>query len=485
MKSATGLWTAADAAAATGGRTAGDWIANGASIDSRSLEPGNLFVALKGPNHDGHDYVAQALKAGAAAAMVERPLGDSGDRGSLLIVPDTMEALTRLGVAARARSAARIVAVTGSVGKTTTKEVLAAALGGQAPTHASAKSFNNAIGVALSLARLPQEAAYGVFEIGMNHAGEIAPLTRLVSPHVCIITTIEAVHVENFDNGLDGIAQAKAEIFMGCLGGVAVLNRDNDYFDFLAGQARAAGLSRVIGFGARPEAEVRLIDARLGPSASTVQVQLGGRALTYRIGTPGRHWVMNSLAVLAAVDALGAEVGAAAGALAQLTPLQGRGRRHRLTWGKGEIELIDDSYNASPVSMRAAFEVLAASEIGTGGRRVVVLGDMLELGREAPRLHAELAAALVAAGVDLVFTCGPLMRHLHEALPAQLRAAHAADAASVVPLVLAALGPGDVVVVKGSYGSRMGRVVEALRGFETKRQGRAAAWVPPSLFAVI
>jgi UDP-N-acetylmuramoyl-tripeptide--D-alanyl-D-alanine ligase len=462
------LWTAKDTAAATGGRTTAAFSATGVSIDSRTVQKGDLFVALKGPNHDGHDHVASALTAGAAAAMVAQVPADVPANAPLLVVADTLRGLEGLGRAARARSRARVAAVTGSVGKTSTKEALRLALdaGGRSkrPTHASAASFNNHIGVPLTLARLPDDAEFAVFEIGMNHAGEITPLTKLVSPDAAIVTTVEGVHTENFADGIDGVAAAKAEIFDGFTqsDGVAVLNRDNRFFDLLAARARARGAKRVVGFGADARAEYRLAEFKPEATASTVVADAEGRRLTYRIGAPGRHWAFNTLAVLAACDALGVDIEAASSAFAQLAAQKGRGQRHRVALAGGTYELIDDSYNASPVSMRASFEVLKAAAPGPGGRRIAVLGDMLELGPTAPELHAGLAEPLAAAGVDLVFTCGANMQRLHDALPAARRGNHAAASDALLPLVRAALRPGDVVVVKGSYGSRMGLIVDAL-----------------------
>ncbi|HEX6980351.1 MAG TPA: UDP-N-acetylmuramoylalanyl-D-glutamyl-2,6-diaminopimelate--D-alanyl-D-alanine ligase [Alphaproteobacteria bacterium] len=456
------LWTAADAAAALGLRPAGSWQATGVSIDSRTLQAGDIFVALKGPNHDGHDHVRGAFAAGAVAAIVERHISDvPADR--LLTVPDTLEAICRLGRAARARNTrGRFIAVTGSVGKTSTKEALRHVLAALGPTHASAGSYNNHIGVPLTLARMPADTAYGVFEIGMNHPGEISPLVGMVRPDIAVVTTVEAVHLAHFPNGLDGVAAAKAEIFEGLKGGVAIINRDNAYFDFLSERARAAGVERVIGFGTHAHADARLVEVRLEPTWSLVSAVIDGRALTYRVGAAGRHWAINSLAVLAAAAAAGADLGAAAVSLAELSPPKGRGQRHRVGSGDRSFELIDDSYNASPVSMRAAFDVLRAAAPAPGGRRIAVLGDMLELGTDSPRLHASLADALVANGIDLVFTCGQLMARLHDALPATLRAGHAANSEQLAPMVRAAIRPGDVVMVKGSFGSRMGRIVDAL-----------------------
>jgi UDP-N-acetylmuramoyl-tripeptide--D-alanyl-D-alanine ligase len=467
------VWTSDQAAAALGVRPGAAWQASGISIDTRTLAAGDLFVALKGPKHDGHDHVAAAFANGAAAALVERAPADLPDNAPLLVVGDTLEALETLGRAARVRNPkVRVVAVTGSVGKTGTKEALKLALSGQGPTHASVGSYNNHIGVPLTLARMPADTVYGVFEIGMNHAGEITPLVRMVRPHVAIITTVEAVHVENFPDGIDGVAAAKAELFDGLEGGIAVLNRDNAFFDFLSERARAKGVRRILSFGEHPSCDARLIEMKLEPTWSQVSAMIEGRAVSYRIGAPGRHWVINSLAVLGAVAALEADIGAAAASLAQLSAPKGRGLRHRVGRNGDSFELIDDSYNASPASMRASFQVLAAATPAPGGRRIAVLGDMLELGPDSAKLHAGLAEAIMAAKVDQVFTCGQYMARLYDALPPALRGAHAPNSEALVPLIRAAVRAGDVVVVKGSLGSRMGRVVDALLGGTANSNGR-------------
>src|SRR5438270_13284242 len=417
----TVLWTAADAAAATGGSSTTDWAATGASIDTRSLAFGDLFVALRGPNHDGHDFVATALQRGAAAAMVDREIPQLPALSPLLRVADTLTGLAALGAAGRNRSAARIVAITGSVGKTGTKEALRLALAAFGPTYASAGGLNNHWGAPLSLARLPAAAAYGVFELGMNHPGEIAALTRLVRPHIAVITTVEPAHLGFFPS-VEAIADAKAEVFFGLEpGGIAVLNRDNPHYARLAAAARRAGAVEILGFGAHREALARLIDCVLDSRGSTVEAAVCGRIVRFRVPVPGRHWVMNALAVLAAAQAAGAAVDRAAAALAQLEALPGRGRRHELAWRGGTLTVIDESYNASPAAMRAALAVLAATEPGAGARRVAVLGDMLELGDASERLHRKLAEPLAAAEVDRAFLIGDAVAVLQEVLPEEKR----------------------------------------------------------------
>lgn len=454
------LWTAAEAAAATGGTNTAPWIAHGVSIDSRSLLPGDLFVALKGPKFDGHQFTAAALDKGASAAMVAKAMPDIAK--PLLLVADTQAGLENLGRAARARTAAKVIGVTGSVGKTGTKEALRRALDRQGSTHASTGSLNNQWGVPLSLARMPRDTAYGVFEMGMNHPGEIDALTRMVRPDVAVITTIEPVHL-GFFSSVEAIADAKAEIFNGMNAhGCAVLNRDNPYFTRIAERAKAAGIGRIIDFGEHVDAAVHLIDCHLHASASAVTASVQGEIVDYCLSLPGRHWVMNSLAVLAAVKAAGGDIGTAAAAMATLDPMAGRGLRRKIAADGGEALLIDESYNASPASMRAAIAVLGACQPQGGGRRIAVLGDMLELGTDAARLHAELAGPLRDADVDLVFTVGEAMRALYDALPARRRGGHAATAAEMGQTIARRLGPGDVVMVKGSHGSRMREVIARL-----------------------
>jgi UDP-N-acetylmuramoyl-tripeptide--D-alanyl-D-alanine ligase len=453
------LWTAADAAAAVSGTISGAWTASGVATDSRAVIEGDLFVALKGEQMDGHDFVAGALMRGAAAAMVSHvPAGLTPER--LLLVGDTLAGLQALGRAARERAHARRIAVTGSVGKTGTKEALRHVLSAQAPTHASVASYNNHVGVPLTLARMPRDAVYAVFEIGMNHPGEIAPLAHQVAPEVAIVTTVEAAHTEFFPGkGIVGVAEEKAEIFAAGAR-VAVINRDTPHFDLVAAKARGYGVARVVGFGAHALADVRLVDLELAAEHVDVTASVYGLPIHYRIGTPGRHWAMNSLAVLAAADAVGADLAQAAATFATLKAPKGRGQRHRI--GTPGFTLIDDSYNANPTSMRAAFAVLATARPEAGGRRIAVLGDMRELGPEADALHAALAPDLLAANVELVFTCGPHMAQLFAALPRARRGGHAASSDALVPLVRGGVHAGDVVLVKGSLGSRMAPIVEAL-----------------------
>lgn len=453
------LWTAEAAAAATAGTATSPWRASGVSIDSRTVAPGELFVALVGERQDGHLFVADALARGAAAAMVHRrPEGLAPD-APLLLVRDTLEGLWALARAGRTRSRARVVAVTGSVGKTGTKEALRHVLDRQGGCHASAASHNNHWGVPLTLARLPEAISWAVVEIGMNHAGEIRALVPLARPVVAVITAIAPAHIGNFADGIEGIARAKAEILESLEpGGTAVLPADTPQFPILLEASQRAGVARIVTFGEAASAEWRLLAVELGPTGSTVEAECAGRIRRFRLGAPGRHWASNALAVLAAVEALGADLDRAAADLADFAPPSGRGRQRRLRWRNGEILLLDESYNANPASMAAAIALLGLQ----AGRRVAVLGDMLELGEGAEAMHAALAEPLCAATVARVFTCGPLMAALDRALPASMRGPHAADSAALAPLVMDELRPGDVVLVKGSLGSRMARVIEAL-----------------------
>jgi UDP-N-acetylmuramoyl-tripeptide--D-alanyl-D-alanine ligase len=439
----------------------------GLSIDTRTLKRGEAFFAIKGENRDGHDFVEAALKAGAGLAVVAREMHAGLPHGlpqgvPLLLVDDVLAALNDLAKASRARSHARIVAVTGSVGKTTTKEALRLVLGKQGETHASAASYNNHWGVPLSLALMPQSAKFAVFEIGMNHAGEITPLTALVRPHVAMVTTIAPVHLEFFGT-LDAIADAKAEIFSGLEpGGTAVINRDVAQFERLAAAARSAG-AKVIGFGEDAQAEARPIKVSLQPETSTVQAQILGHDVTYKLGAPGRHVVDNSLGVLAAATVLGADLALSALALAELQPPTGRGERVTLDVPGGTALLIDESYNANPTSMRAALALLGQVPTAGRGRRIAVLGDMLELGPEGSALHARLSEAVLANAIDAVYCSGALMKSLWDALPSERRGGYAETSAALEPQVIGAIQSGDAVMVKGSLGSRMGPIVKALR----------------------
>jgi UDP-N-acetylmuramoyl-tripeptide--D-alanyl-D-alanine ligase len=459
------LWTADEIAAATGARLEGPFsAAMGASIDTRTLQAGDLFFAIRGEARDGHDFVRDAIAKGAAAAVVAQDrAAEFAGAGPLVVVAEPLEAMALLGRAARARSRAQVAAVTGSVGKTGTKEALRLVLSRHGATHASVASYNNHWGVPLTLARMPRESVFGVFEIGMNHACEILPLTAMVRPHVALVTTVEPVHIEFF-RSIWGIADAKAEIFSGLeAGGTAVINRDNPVFERLRTHAQASRAGRILTFGEHETADVRAERIILKPDLSVVEAHVLGQRVAYRLGTPGRHIAINSLGVLAVAHALGADLAVAALALADLRPPVGRGERTTLTLGKGEALLIDESYNANPASMRAALATLGAVELGRRGRRIAVLGDMKELGSEGPSLHRALAEAVEANSIDLVFAAGTLIENLVEALPRTRVAAHRATAADLVNGICAAVQPGDAIMVKGSLSTGMGVIVKALK----------------------
>ncbi|AWI91245.1 UDP-N-acetylmuramoylalanyl-D-glutamyl-2,6-diaminopimelate--D-alanyl-D-alanine ligase [Methylobacterium sp. DM1] len=464
------LWTLAALEAATGGRLIGTPRAvTGASIDTRSLEPGDLFFAIRGEARDGHDFVPAALGKGAGVAMVTAARAKEFEgAGPVLAVPGegddpVLDAMRRLGLAARARTGAAIVAVTGSVGKTGTKEALRHVLSAQGATHASVASYNNHWGVPLTLARMPEDSRFGVFEIGMNHGAEILPLTAMVRPDVALITTVEPVHIEHF-RSLSAIADAKGEIFSGLKpGGVAVINRDNPNYERLLAHAHASRAGRVVTFGEHASADVCAHRILLRPDVSVVDATVMGVPVTYQLGTPGRHVAMNSLGVLACIHALGADLARAALSLASLKPPVGRGERTALRIEDGEAFLVDESYNANPASIRAALATLAGIDTGPKGRRIAVLGDMKELGAAGEALHRELADAVAANGIDRVFAVGPLMAHLFEALPMPVRGTAGLTAEDVTDAVLATLRPGDAVMVKGSNSMRMVRIVEAVK----------------------
>ena len=436
----------------------------GISIDTRTLQPGDLFFAIKGDAQDGHAHVASAFAKGAAAAVVDEAHA-SGLRsaGPLFVVRDVLASMVSLGLAARQRSAAWIIAVTGSAGKTSTKEALRLVLSDFGQTHASAASYNNHWGVPLTLARLPRAARYGVFEIGMNHGGEITPLVAQVRPHVAIVTTVAPVHLEHFAS-LDAIAAAKAEIFSGLeKGGTAIINRDIGQYDLLNAAAQASAASRVLSFGEHPEADARLDEFAPAAGGSFIRASVLGQELSCRLGAPGKHMALNALAVLLAVQEVGGDLEAAASRLTDFMPAAGRGARHQLAVDNATALLIDESYNANPASMRAALALLGAAPKTANGRRIAVIGDMLELGPEGAAMHAALEADIIDQNVDLVFAAGPLSSHLYNALPEVRRGLWVAQAAGLEMPLRQALQAGDVIMIKGSNGSRMGPLVAALK----------------------
>lgn len=458
------LWTSADIARATGGAEGGGFTATGVSIDTRTLEPGDLFVALAGVR-DGHEFVAQAMAKGAAGALVSQDVD-----APFVKAGDTLAALEKLGVAARERATgARRAAVTGSVGKTSVTQAIMAGLRLAGPAHSSVKSYNNHIGVPLTLARMPADTQRAVFEIGMNHADEIRPLTRFVRPHAALVTTVGPVHTENFSDGEAGVARAKAEVFEGLEpGGVAVLNADNRWFDLLKAEALKAGAT-IRTFGTGEDCDARLIDFQVPGGHAVVQARLHGKAMDFPILQTGLHWGLNSMAVLLMLDALDVDLDKGLAALGSFEPLAGRGAEKTVQGPRGAFTLIDESYNANPISMASAIRTLGART--APGRRIVALTDMLELGPEAEAFHAGLAEPLEAASIDLVFCAGPLMESLWNALPPTRRGGYAENAAALAPQLAQAVEAGDVVMVKGSNGSKAGLIAQSLAALESEERG--------------
>jgi len=452
------LWTTDEAAKVVDGTPFGQWECTGISIDSRNVEKGDLFIAIKGPSFDGHQFVHAALKAGAAAAVVSHIPQNCRQDDKLLLVKNTTRALEDLGRAARARSNAKIVAVTGSVGKTGVKEALASVLSKQGKTHATLGNLNNHFGLPLTLARMPRDCTFAVLELGMNHAGELIELSQMAQPDVAVITTVAAAHLEYFEDEA-AIADAKCEIFAGLKkGGAAVLNVDNPYFERMKQACLTQGVDNIITFASEQDAtfSATSFENDETENGTFISAIIHGQPLDYKIAHDGRHWVANSLAVLACIEALGADVKQAANDLAHLSQLKGRGAVHTIELSGGNLRVIDESYNANDASMRAALDVLSHQS----GRRIAVLGDMLELGPDEIDIHKNLADA--CKHIHLVFACGPLMKHLFKALPAPQRGAHASSAEHLAPLVVQAVQPGDVISIKSSRGSRTDLVLDAL-----------------------
>lgn len=454
----TPLWTSAEIEAATGGRASEPFEVTGVTFDSREVEPGHLFIAMPGTVADGHQFVERAFAAGAAGAIVSRPV-----TGPHVLVEDTAAALTALAIAARNRVDATILGVTGSVGKTSTKEALAAALERRARgrVHRSVKSYNNHTGVPLSLARMPRDTRFGVFEMGMNHAGEIRALTKLVRPHVALITAIAPAHIENLGS-MEAIADAKGEIFEGLEpGGTAILPNDTPYRDRLLRAARRHA-EQIVTFGSG-DADVATVHAvRADDGGSLVTARLLDSDLTFNIAQPGEHWVSNALAVLAAVEAAGADLAAAGLALGDMRGLKGRGERHRIALAGGVALLIDESYNANPASMAATLKNLANEQVD--GRRIAVLGTMRELGEHSDEAHASLAPHVLEAGVSELILVGEETRPLEQALAGQLSIQRADDSEDAAELLLKMLRPGDAVLVKASNGVGLAKLVERVAG---------------------
>ena len=464
------LWTSAEAVAATGGTSTCPWAASGVSIDTRSLQEGDLFVALKDVR-DGHEFVAQALSKGAAAAIVSHIPDGLDPTSPLLIVPDVLAALTALGAAGRARSKASVVGVTGSVGKTSTKEMLRAILAGQGRVHAAEASYNNHWGVPLTLARMAQDAEFAVIEIGMNHPGEIAPLARLARPHVAVITTVAAAHLEAFAD-IAGIAREKAAICEGLeAGGTAILPADLETTPQLIEAAHRMG-AHIHTFGSSANAQYHLTSATLGDGVTIARAERAGVPFLFKVRSAGRHFAFNGLAALAVADALGLDSAVAATDLGLWAPPAGRGTRERIVRDRLEDEgfdLIDDAFNANPASMGAALEVLIAAKPQDGpgrfaqGRRIAILGDMLELGPTEGALHLAIADHPGLEQISTIHCVGPRMHALHAALPRAQRGEWVPEAKDLLPRLRSLVDAGEVVLVKGSKGIKVSLLVDGLR----------------------
>lgn len=471
----TELWTAYEAAAATGGALCArgalatdqevfpeeNWAANGLSIDTRTIRPGDMFVAVK-DQRDGHDFVSNAFQAGASVALVSHVPENLPDGVPLLLVKDTMQGLSALAEVARDRCFGKLIAVTGSAGKTSTKEILRDILGQSGNVHAADKSFNNHLGVPLTLAQLPAESDFGVFEIGMNHAGEITPLTQLVRPHIAIITTVAPAHLEFF-NSVEEIAEAKAEIFAGLRpSGVAILPIDNEYCPLLKQRAQQAGVEKILSYGRHEQADYRLCSYEV-TSKGTAQInaKIHNEDISFTLGITGEHQALNALAALAAADVAGADRLNSVKGLSRSAAVSGRGERTELTFGTRKITLIDESYNANPASMNASIAALAAAQ--STGRKIAVLGEMKELGQRAVQLHRALAAPLIEAQIDQVYCAGEMMRELINELPISMQGGWAETASDLTSQIIDHLEDNDTIMAKGSNASKVFIFVEKLK----------------------
>ncbi|MAR79688.1 MAG: UDP-N-acetylmuramoylalanyl-D-glutamyl-2, 6-diaminopimelate--D-alanyl-D-alanine ligase [Rhodospirillaceae bacterium] len=461
----TPLWTSKEVITATNGTSFGSkfWQANGISIDTRTISPGNIFIAIIGENIDGHNYIDEAFEKGASAAIISKKNANISGKNYVL-VRDTFVGLNSLAKYSRSRSKTKVIAITGSVGKTSTKEILRSALSGQFLVYATEGNLNNHLGVPLTLARMPVDTDFAILELGMNKAGEIRSLSKLVKPDFALITSVEAVHLEFFDS-IDDIADAKGEIFEGTKRkGFAIINLDSKYFQKLSEIANQYELN-VISFGSSKNPDVKLLNYVLHEDCTCVTCDINGLKMAFKIGVPGLHVINNSLSVLAIVNAIGGDLSLAGISFSNMTLPNGRGNRKKLITDDGEFELIDESYNASPVSMKAALQLLGQAKIKNNGRRIAVLGDMLELGQQSLSLHQGLSNHIKEAGIDMVFSSGKLMESLYKILPENIYKVWSKQSSELTNLLISELKAGDVVMVKGSFGSGMGKVVRELERF--------------------
>ncbi len=481
--------SAQDIARATGGITTGLWTAHSLRFDSRSIIPGDVFIALKSSDYprlrgrtgaDGHQYINAAFKNGAVGAIVETiPKGSENDP-RFIHVASTYQALIDLGIFMRTQINGPVIGITGSVGKTSTRCMMSHVFKSFGITHSSDENYNNIQGVPYTLANTPKNTDYTIIEMGMDCPGELTPLTKIARPTIAIITTVAPAHMENFDNGIDGIADAKSEIFFGLeSNGTAIINRDISTYGRVLFNAKNIGLSKIYSFGEHPESDALMLSCIEARNGTKVIAKILDETISFKIPA-GKHQAINALSVLLCVKLSGLSLQKAAKELETFTAIEGRGREEHLNIGdpKNPVILIDESYNASPAAMNAAFRVVALIDPGRGGRRIAILGDMLELGTNAPKLHADLALPIRAANIDLVYTCGTLMKHLHDALPANTRGAHRDTSSELAQIVPDILVPGDVVVVKGSKSSRMDTVVEALRALPQRQSAQAQTITP-------
>ncbi len=434
----------------------------GVSIDSRTLMPGDLFVAIKGTTHDGHKFVQAAFEAGAAAALVSKiDTNYSANKRRCLVVQDSLHALEQLGRVARKRMQGKVIAVTGSVGKTSVKEGLRQALKACGSTHVSEASYNNLWGVPLSLARMAADTQYGVFEIGMNHGGEILPLTAQVQPDIAVVTKISPAHMENF-NALEDVALAKAEIFKGLTGmKLAVLPRDSAWFEVLKQKAKEGGAAHIFSFGETSQADIQALKINTHPHCSCLNASVLGQELVIRVGLPGQHMALNALLIMGVVHLLGADLTLASLALGEMEALSGRGKKHYLQLHQGEVILIDESYNANPASMMAALMMLGQMPRRGQGRRIAVLADMKELGHTSQQEHRNLASYIEREDIDLVLTVGSQMAYLHEALPPDRMGVHTLSIEKIEAALVSDLQAGDVVMLKGSNSMGLSKIVRS------------------------